>query len=326
MSSGQRAKFRYTDEQDGKKMKKDILSKLKSAGVALVVIIIVVVCWPISCIGASGRGVRYTFGAAGDEVLQPGINFHIPLISQIRTWDIKPNTYDLIININERGAVSSDNQIIGVEGKIVWNLDPSKIIVFVKQYGGDIANLENIIRNSSYESLKATIGQYTIYDLPKSMTKIAEQSLAALMGKLENYPILVTQFNVTNFDWSPEFDQRINETMAATQKVKEMEQQAAIAEQKAKQQVIESEAQAKALVAKAEGEFNAAKLRAEAEIEAARGQNEANRLLSQNFTVEVRLKELEIELEKAKRWDGRQVPTYIPLNPAGGVVTLPAKP
>ncbi|MDR0551601.1 MAG: hypothetical protein LBG72_06250, partial [Spirochaetaceae bacterium] len=93
-----------------------------------------------------------------------------------------------------------------------------------------------------------------------------------------------------------------------------------------KQQVIESEAQAKALVAKAEGEFNAAKLRAEAEIEAARGQNEANRLLSQNFTVEVRLKELEIELEKAKRWDGRQVPTYIPLNPAGGVVTLPAKP
>ena len=33
---------------------------------------------------------------------------------------------------------------------------------------------------------------------------------------------------------------------------------------------------------------------------------------------------VEIELEKAKKWDGRQVPEYVPLTAAGGIVTLPA--
>ena len=33
--------------------------------------------------------------------------------------------------------------------------------------------------------------------------------------------------------------------------------------------------------------------------------------------------ELEIELERAKKWDGRQVPEYVPLTAAGGIINLP---
>ena len=49
-----------------------------------------------------------------------------------------------------------------------------------------------------------------------------------------------------------------------------------------------------------------------------------NAKVAQNYQVEIKLKELEIELEKAKKWDGRQVPEYVPLTAAGGIVNLPA--
>ena len=49
-----------------------------------------------------------------------------------------------------------------------------------------------------------------------------------------------------------------------------------------------------------------------------------NAKVAQNYQVEIRLKELEIQLERAKRWDGRQVPEYVPLTAAGGIVNLPS--
>jgi hypothetical protein len=113
--------------------------------------------------------------------------------------------------------------------------------------------------------------------------------------------------------------------MAAAQKVKRAEQEANIAEQENKKKKIVAEATAQAAIAEAEGRFKAAELDAKAEIEIARGKSEANRLLQQNIAVEIKIRELNIEQTRAERWDGRQVPNYLPLTPAGGIVSLPIK-
>jgi regulator of protease activity HflC (stomatin/prohibitin superfamily) len=302
----------------------DSVKLVKTIIIAAVVIIAFFVVNPISCIGPAERGIQVIGGQPQDTILLPGINFHVPVIGKIQKYSIGPNTYDLVIDIANRGAVSKDNQIIGAEGKIVWNFDANKIDAMVKRYPNR-DSIENIIKNTAYEALKTVIGKYSIYDLPGNMALIGSEAFTNLKQKLTDYPIEITQFNVTNFDWSDEFDKRINDTMAAQQKVREMEQQAAITEQQSKQQVIQAEAQARALIAEAEGKKTAAELNAQALIAEAQGKNEANRLVSQNQSVEWRRLELEIQLERAKRWDGREIPTYLPLNPAGGIVTLPAK-
>ena len=47
-----------------------------------------------------------------------------------------------------------------------------------------------------------------------------------------------------------------------------------------------------------------------------------NEKVAQNYQVETRLKELEIQLERAKRWDGREVPNYLPITAGGTIVDL----
>jgi regulator of protease activity HflC (stomatin/prohibitin superfamily) len=292
-----------------------------------IIVLLLTIFNPISCVGASDRGIRYTFGAAGDEILQPGMQFHAPIVGKIKTWSIKPRTYDLTIDIEQRGAISSDNQIIGLEGKIVWNFDSSKINIVARQFPNQ-DDLENIIKNTSYAALKTVIGKYTIFDLAKSQTAISDEAFGNLKRMLTQYPIEITQFNVTNFDWSREFDAQINKTMEAAQQVKEMEQQAAITEQRSKQAVIQAEADARALVAKAEGQKQAALLNADAARIEAEGIADANRIKATPSSLEYQklLWDFQVKMERAEHLaPGVEVPQYIPLTPAGGMVTLPGR-
>lgn len=297
----------------------DVKKLLKIVIPILVVILLVSFFNPITCVGASERGVRFKFGAAEDVVLQPGINYHVPIIGRISTWSIKPHTYDVNIPITDRGAISADNQIIGVEGKIVWNFDETKIVTIAKQYPNQ-ADLEEIIKNTSYAAIKSVIGKYTIFRLAESQTAISGEAFQNLKTMLSQYPIVITQFNVTNFDWSPEFDTQINATMQAAQQVRQAEQQANITEQQSRQRVIEADANAKAMESEANGRLIAARLNAEAKIVEGEALAAYNASVAQNLSVQTRLKELEIELERAKRWNGKEVPDSAYIVPGTGAV------
>ena len=47
-----------------------------------------------------------------------------------------------------------------------------------------------------------------------------------------------------------------------------------------------------------------------------------NSKVAQNYNVEIKLKELEIELTRAERWDGRSVPNILPMTASGTVVDV----
>lgn len=287
--------------------------------------VIIIFAWPMSCIGPSERGVRVTLGKANDEVLQPGVNFMAPFVGRIKKVNLKPHTYDLNIEIANRGAISKDLQIIGAEGKIVWSVTSDGVVQIVKKYNGTLDEIENIIKNSAYEALKTEIGKYSIYDLPAKMNEISANSLIALKSKVSAYPIDVTQFNVVNFDWSGDFDAQINKTMAAQQQVKEAEQQANIAEQNGKKLKIQAEAEAAARIAEAEGRKASAELNASAAEIEAKGIAEANRIKAQPSALEYQraLWDYEIKLERAKHLaPGVEVPMYIPLAPNGAAAVI----
>jgi regulator of protease activity HflC (stomatin/prohibitin superfamily) len=309
---------------EGKKI--NLRSLIKSIAIPVGAIILVLILNPVSCIGPTQRGIHIVGGKPGEEILQPGINFHVPLIGSIKKWDIKPRTYDLTIDIASRGAISSDNQIIGAEGKIVWNFDPEKIAEVARRYPS-LDDLENIIKNTSYAALKTEIGKRTIFDLAREQAAISTAALANLKLMLAQYPIEVTQFNVTNFDWSSDFDAQINATMAMKQQVEKAKAEADRTEQEQRKLAIEAEAGAKALVAKAQGELDAAKLRAEAARVEAEGIAAANKLKMEgtSFIFQQAQWKHEEQMAYYEAWNGVDVSTYLPLTAAGGVVTLPGR-
>ena len=295
----------------------------------VVLLFVLIFGWPISCVSQTDRGIRYTFGAgqvdSSDDILAPGIQYHAPFVGSVKTWSIKPRTYDVIIDINSRGAISSDNQIIGMEGKVVWSFDPNKVHEIARRYPST-EDLENIIKNTCYNAAKEVIGQYTIFDLAKSQDDIRNKIDLNLKRMLTSYPIVVEQFNLTNFDWNSEFDAQINATMELAQQVKQAEQAALKSEQEQRRRTIEAQAQAAASVATAQGELDSAKIRAEAKLVEARAEMEANQL--RNDPSSIAFLQLswahEERMEQWKRWNGVNTSTYLPLSPNGGVVTLPA--
>jgi regulator of protease activity HflC (stomatin/prohibitin superfamily) len=217
---------------------------------------------------------------------------------------------------------------------VYWQYDEDQIYTIATRYSEK--SIENLLASEANSAIKTVIGTYTIFDLAANQSVIGDKVLQLIQSHIKDIPIQITQLNISNFDWSPDFDKQINATMEAAQRVRQAEQQANIAEQENRRLAIEAEAKAKAQIAKAEGDLREAELNSQARIVRANAERDAkiaegegvrqyNQLIAQNLQTEIRLRELEIELERAKRWNGVEVPTYLPLNPAGGIVTLPAR-
>jgi regulator of protease activity HflC (stomatin/prohibitin superfamily) len=300
----------------------------------IVIIILVIFAWPFSIVKATERGIRYMFGEATNDVLEPGIHVHAPIVGEIKTWSIVPNKLSIDIPIDNGGAISKDNQIIGARLIVYWNYDESRVYEAATKYT-DRA-IENMLASQANASIKTVIGSYTIFDLAANQETIGSRVMESMVKQVTSYPLQVTQLNISNFDWSSEFDTQIQATMNAAQQVKQAEQKANIAEQENRRLSIEAEAQAKAQIARAEGDLRQSEPNAQARIIRANAERDAriaegegirqyNQLIAQNLQTEIRLRELEIELERAKRWNGVEVPTYLPLTPAGGIVTLPSR-
>jgi regulator of protease activity HflC (stomatin/prohibitin superfamily) len=310
---------------------------VKAALTAFVLIVIICICWPMKIIGPTERGVVKTFGEVNKErLLEPGLAFKIPFVQKIATYDLTPSTIRINIPLGENAAISSDKQTIGVKGTVDWKYDESKIIDIATRYSStrDLAiQTENII----ITAIKNTIGQHRIDDIAKDQDAIANQAKLISAARLLNagIPVILTTVNLNNWDWTEDYDAMIKQTVAMQQATQRAAAELAMIEQTAQKQIKEAEAKANADAAAADGRRRAAELDAEAMRAKAQGEADAkriegegiasyNRSIATTLDTQRALRQLDIAMKEAESWDGRRVPTYIPLNPTGGLVTLPA--
>ena len=297
---------------------------VKRLFVTIVVLFVVVVLSAASAavVAPNERGVKVTLGEVTGGVLAPGLHFHPPFISVIKKYSVVPKGMNVTFSVGQDGAITKDMQTVGSQVTVFYRYDETKIMDAIKKYSDSI--LENAITRSLVSSVKESVGKYSIYELVENQDKITANVSESLSAKLSEYPIEITQLTISNWDWSDDFDKQIKETMNRTQQVRQAEQDLKLAETNAQKQVAEAEARKKAAEQLAEADLIKAQKAAEAKQVEADALAYYNAKVAQNYNVEMRLKELEIELERAKRWDGREVPEYVPLTAAGGVVTLPA--
>lgn len=300
------------------------MKKATKSLVTLVVLAVIAaaVYGSVSVVAPNERGVQVTLGEVTGNVLEPGMHYHPPFISTIKKYSIVPKGMNVTFSVGKDGAITKDMQTVGSQVTVFYRYDAARIMDAVKKYSEAV--LENAITRSLVASVKESVGKYSIYSLVEDQDQITVDVTNSLKEKLSEYPIEVTQLTISNWDWSDDFDKNIKETMNRTQQVRQAEQDLKLAETNAQKQVAEAEAAKKAAEQTAEGELIKAQKAAEAKRVEADALAYYNAKVAQNYQVEIRLKELEIELEKAKKWDGRQVPEYVPLTANGAIVTLPA--
>jgi len=292
---------------------------IKKVGIGIFAFIIFMGCWFV--VGPSERAVEVTLGEASDKVLGPGFYFKFPIITDVRKFALEPMTYEVRFSVDENGAVTKDMQTVGATVSVRYFYDETRIIDIVKRYAND-AVIESAMRDNIKASLKETTGRFSIYELVEKQNEITKAVSAAILDRMCDYPIAIAQTTITNWDWSDDFDKQIKATANRTQQVKQAEQEANIAAAQAQKLVKEAEAKkqaaqldAEAQLAKATGEANSQKVKADAELYAAQQLAKAKDMKMSEWRHEEEMKRLE-------KWDGRNVPNYIPLTASGGIVNI----
>ena len=275
----------------------------------------------------SERGVMVRLGQiTSEKPIEPGIVWHNPFIESVEVFSVVPKTYEVTFSVSDDGAITKDMQTLGATVAVRYNYDESRIIEIVKKY--KTSNIiEDAMKDCIKASLKETTGKYSIYDIIANQEEITTQVGNVVLRRMqENYPIFINSTAITNFDWSEDFDKQIRETANRTQQVKQAEQEANIAAAQAQKKVKESEANKTAAELDAEAKIAKAKGDAEAKRLAADAQAYENMKIAQNFSVMQAQWNYEIQLERAKHFNGKEVPDAAYIVPGtGAVVPLTVK-
>ncbi len=273
----------------------------------------------IKIIPSDSRGLRFTFGAIADKPLQPGIHFSAPFIQAIETVTLQPIEVETDITVDEEGAITRDNQTIGAQLALFYVYKENELPVMWKSYGEE--KLKSIILKSMTEAFKAQVGRYDIFVLPISQDSIRIKTLRQIRLMVANYPVLITELKITNYDWSADFDNQIKTTMNRSQQVKQKEQEKLMAEQEAQKGVVQATARKQIAITDAEGIKAAAQLKADAKALEGEGIRKYNESIAKNIDLEIRLRTLRIEEIRVQRWNGQYVPqnnyTPIPIQNGG---------
>ena len=226
----------------------------------------VVVCFfslSLTTINTGEVGIRVRFGKVVDSSTSEGINLKVPFIEKIEKINIKVQKVEL-----DAASASRDLQDVNMSLAVNYRVNGDSAKELYKTVGSSYK--DTVLEPAIKESIKSVISFYTAEELITKRAEVSSKCLETLQSKVEKYGLIIEDFNITNFNFSDEFNKAIEEKQVAEQKV---------------------------LTAKQELEKE--KIEAEKKIVSAKAEKEANELKEKSLTDNI-IREKFIE-----KWDGQ---------------------
>jgi regulator of protease activity HflC (stomatin/prohibitin superfamily) len=212
--------------------------------VALLMIVIVGVTFaPFEVVPAGSRGVMTTFGKPSEDTFAEGIHFRIPLVQKMHLMDVR-----ILKNEGEGDAASMDLQQVRAKVAVNFHLDPATAAKAFKDVGQTTADIEaNILDPARPEAVKAVTAQFTAEQLITRRTEVSDKIAALLREKLKRHGIVVDEFAIINFSFSPSFTAAIEAKVNAEQEKLKAERDLMRIRVEAEQKVTSAKAEAESL-------------------------------------------------------------------------------
>jgi prohibitin 2 len=227
------------------------------------------------------RGMKVSFGKVDGELLTPGLAFVNPFTTKVVQMNIQTNKWE-----GESQAYTRDVQQAKILFTLNYNLEPSKVIETYQSVGTDWAG--KLVGQVVHESIKREFGQHEAVDVIAQRDKASRAIEAEVKEKLALRSVNVTGFQLTNIDYTPEFEHAVEQKVIAQQKAIEEQNRTVQIREQAAQKVETAKGNAEATVLNAKAEAESIRIRANA--------LEANAKL--------------VEWEAVQKWNG-QMPTYM---------------
>jgi regulator of protease activity HflC (stomatin/prohibitin superfamily) len=249
------------------------LSRMNPSKIILRVLIVagilVTILSSVGTVGAGERGVLLQFAAVQDKVFDEGLYFKIPFVQTVAIMDVRTQKDEVAAS-----ASSKDLQIVTSKIALNYHLDPASVNKIWQEVGKNYNT--RIISPSIQEAVKATTAKFTAEELITRREEVKDQIKANLTERLLQNAILVDEFNIVDFSFSPAFNDAIEAKVTAEQ-----------------------------LKLKAERDLQRIEIEKEQIITAAEGKAQAIQIEAQALRANPKV----VELRWIERWDGK-TPTY----------------
>lgn len=224
-----RADMRVT--MDKKKLHKILL------GVAGALVVIVIAASTFVVIPAGHTGVVTNFGAVSDGVMTEGLHVKIPFVQQVTKMDNRVTKVDVSFS-----SASKDLQTVTGSVAVNYRISPQSSALVYQNFGLSVQ--DTLVVPSISECIKAVTAQYSAEELITQRQSVSEQIKEAIAEKIQSYGLYIEVFNITDFNFSEEFNAAIEAKQTAQQNALKAEQDLARVKIEAEQKVEQARAEA----------------------------------------------------------------------------------
>lgn len=252
-------------------------------GIVALALLAAFIAWPFYSVPTGSRGVVTQFGkiigieGEGLAVLPPW--------QKLNNFSVRAEEAD----IDQASGSTSDTQPVDVSLTVRYAVTPDKVADVYEKYS-HTGDLSSYVQSATMEVFKAVTARYTATDLIAKRSQVSSDINAALATKLSLYGAQVINIDMRNFKFSDSYMKAINDKVTQEQLRLAAENKLKTVEAEQRQKVAVAEAEAKATVASAEAQATSIRLQAQA--------------LKDNTGL-LDLKRVEVEMERAKKWDGK---------------------
>lgn len=286
----------------------DRFQKFRASGGIIIggIVLLILLGQTFTIIEPGYRGVSVTLGKVDPNYRDEGMTFKLPLVEQIIQYPVKQLTVE-----GQALCFSSDLQSVNVTFKALYRIPEEKVVELYQKFQGD--PYTTLLEPRIQDALKQVTARYRAEDLVKNREKVKIEALeivrdtlrlkagkfseetAKRLGpeKLYNAVPLVylADMPISNIDLSDELEHAIE--------LKQITEQQALAKN---YELVKAEKEAEITRVQAQAEANAVRIKGDA----------------------LKASPQVIELEIAKKWDGK-VPSTVVVGKGGGNVLLPLR-
>jgi prohibitin 2 len=203
-----------------------------------VLVAVMVSMFSFFIVPAGSVGVVTRFGAV-NRVAYPGIGMKIPLVEWVVRMDVRTQKDEV-----DSSAASKDLQVVTSTIAVNYHLDGQYAVNVYQNIGRRYQDI--VIAPAIQNVFKATTAKFTAEQLITNREAVRIQAEEELSKQLMPYHVIVENFNIVNFDFSPEFNAAIEAKQVAQQQVETSKQRLAQAQVDAQTALAQAKGQADA--------------------------------------------------------------------------------
>ena len=237
--------------------------------VVVVIAVVFVLGGALGTVGAGQRGVLLRFQAPSADIKEEGLYYKIPFVEQVVLMSTQIQKYTAPAN-----SSSKDLQVVTTEVTLNYQLDAGSVVKIYtdlrQEYEG------RIIQPYIQEAGKSTTANYDAEELITQRPKVRDELQNLIAERLKPLGIDVVQLSITDFQFSPAFQDSIEAKVRAVQQALE-----------------------------AENALKRVEFEAQQEITRARAEAEGLRLQKQQITAQLlELRKIEVQRSAVEKWNG----------------------